>query len=156
MRGIHGVRCRDYVLIALMVALFSWAYTVIFSDLPTPRSSVAIGDMTIMVEIARTSTEQKKGLSGRLSLSEGEGMLFVFDHLDRYGFWMPDMHFAIDIIWIDSDGHIVDITHDVTPESYPAVFTSSTPAQYALEVPAGSALRYGWKIGDNTEFQLEK
>lgn len=79
-------------------------------------------------------------------------MLFVFDRPDRYGFWMRDMHFAIDIVWIDNNWRIVDITHELTPESYPNTFAPSAPALYALEVPAGSALRYSWKVGDSVDF----
>lgn len=101
-----------------------------------------------MIEIVRTSEEFARGLSGHAPLAENEGMLFLFDQPDRYSFWMPDMRFAIDIIWIGSDWRIVDISHNVTPESYPEVFTPSAPAQYVLEVPADSAERYGWKVGE--------
>ena len=118
---------------------------------PSPallRGSVAIDGTTLAVEVVRTPAEQRQGLSGRPTLPEGKGMLFIFDHPDRYAFWMPDMHFAIDIIWIGSDGHIVDIASNVSPESYPKTFTPNKAAQYALEVPAGSASRHGWHIGD--------
>lgn len=118
----------------------------------TKASRIIIDGTATVVEVARTGEEQQKGLSGRPSLPEGKGMLFIFSHPDRYGFWMPDMHFAIDIIWIGPDWHIVDISPDVIPESYPNVFTPSIPARYVLEVPAGTASRYGWKTGDSVAF----
>lgn len=109
--------------------------------------SLNIGTTTISVEIARAASERKQGLSGRSSLEQYHGMLFIFDHPERYGFWMPDMCFAIDIIWIDADWRIIDISKNVTPESYPELFTPTTPALYVLEVGAGTAQKFGWEKG---------
>ena len=151
----HGhvkqVRLRDYFITAFLFVLFFWAYSTIIPFSP-PQSSVTIGGTTISVELARTPAEQERGLSGRETLPEGTGILFIFDYPDYLGFWMPDMHFAVDIVWIGTDWYIIDITHDVTPESYPDIFTPSLPAQYVFEVPAGSAERYGWKVGDEVHF----
>lgn len=105
------------------------------------------GTTTITIEYARTPDEQLKGLSGRAALPEGNGMLFVFDSLDAHPFWMPDMKFAIDMIWIGKDKKIVYIKDNATPESYPAVFKSGTPALYVLEVPSGFAAKSGWIVG---------
>src|SRR4051812_34888171 len=51
--------------------------------------------------VAKSETERQKGLSGRKSLSQNQGMIFIFDHPDKYGFWMKDMLFPIDIIYIN-------------------------------------------------------
>ena len=149
MHHVRKAHIRDYFLVAFLGVLFLWAYLVLA---PVSRSTVVIDGVAIAVQLARTPAEQEKGLSGRLALPDGEGMLFVFDRPDRYGFWMRDMHFAIDIVWIDNNWRIVDITHELTPESYPNTFAPSAPALYALEVPAGSALRYSWKVGDSVDF----
>jgi hypothetical protein len=117
-----------------------------------PRALIPIAGTTIAVDIARTREEAQKGLSGRPKLLERTGMLFIFDHADRYGFWMSDMHFAIDIVWIDTDWRIIEISPSIIPESYPTVFTPPSPVRYVLEVPAGSAWRYDWKVGDKVEF----
>ena len=113
---------------------------------------LTINGTTFSVELAITPREWELGLSGRAMLSDKKGLLFFFDHSDRYGFWMPDMHFAIDIVWISRDWRIVDISPNIAPESYPTVFKPSTPAQYVLEVPAGSAWRYAWKAGDRVDW----
>jgi len=105
---------------------------------------MTIGTTTLRVEIAETSDAHVKGLSGRSKLTDGTGMLFIFDHPDLYGFWMPDMKFPIDIIWFGDDWHIVDIASDVSPDSYPKVFVPKAKAQYVLEAPAGTAHRWGW------------
>lgn len=103
--------------------------------LPTLR----IGEALVYVELARTPSEMSRGLSGRKSLPEDRGMLFVYDAAGFYHFWMPDMHFSIDIIWLDENYTIVDITYDLSPDTYPETFTSAQPAQYVLEVNAGWA-----------------
>jgi len=91
-------------------------------------------------------------LSNREKLAENQGMLFVFDHTDYHSFWMKDMRFAIDIIWIDENKKVVDITHNAEPESYPKIFKPSLPAQYVLEVNAGWAEEHRVKVGDLADF----
>lgn len=98
---------------------------------------ITVSGSPIAVLIADTEKERTKGLSNRSSLPPKQGMLFIFDKDDRYGIWMKDMLFSIDIIWIDEEGNIVDIIEHATPESYPQVFAPEKPARYVLEVPSG-------------------
>lgn len=104
--------------------------------LPTGR--VKIDGVVFNVLVADTKPARIQGLSGRSSLGERQGMLFVFDENDQQGIWMKDMKFPIDIVWISENFRIVDIKRDATPESYPEVFTNVRPARYVLELPAGS------------------
>lgn len=111
-------------------------------------TKLTLASTTVNVEIARTTAERDRGLSGRLTLAPDHGMLFLFDHPDTYGFWMPEMQFPIDIIWLDANWRIVDIAHSVAPESYPHVFTPKAPATFVLEVVSGLSEQSGWHIGD--------
>ncbi len=114
---------------------------------PNPQQLVQrhiqIGDATVVVDIADTEGLREQGLSGRASLAEGQGMLFVFPEDNTQGFWMKDMRFSIDIIWLSADGKVVTIKPDASPDSYPEVFYPTAPVRYALEVPAGFAARHG-------------
>lgn len=101
-----------------------------------------MGTATIAADIADTEQLREQGLSGRTSLSEGKGMLFLFEAPGRYGFWMKDMRFSLDIIWAAPDGTIVSIDHNLSPNTYPQVFYPAAPAQYVLEVPAGFAAKH--------------
>ncbi len=101
------------------------------------RATVAIGSVKVSVEVASTDRARTQGLSGRESLEAGEGMLFVFDTPGRYQFWMKDMHFPIDIMWISETGSIVSFAQNVPPSSYPMVYTPPADSLYVLEVPAG-------------------
>src|ERR1035437_4937756 len=83
---------------------------------------VKIRGQNIKVDLALTGVEQEQGLSGRTSLKNDEGMLFVFNTSGKYSFWMKDMNFAIDMIWISEDLRIVYIKKDARPESFPETF----------------------------------
>lgn len=115
-------------------------------------STLTAASTTIAVMLAETPEEHARGLSGREGLDADMGMLFIFDHSEQYGFWMPDMHFPIDIIWIGEDWRIVDIMPRTTPESYPTVFKPRVPARYVLEVNAGNTAAWGWDVGTQFVF----
>jgi uncharacterized membrane protein (UPF0127 family) len=105
------------------------------------------------VELAISRAERAQGLSGYPLLAEDKGMLFVFDQSGRHSFWMKDMNFAIDIIWIDENLQIAYIQKDAKPESYPAQFMPDKPAKYVLEVVSGFSEKNNLKIGDKIEFE---
>lgn len=109
---------------------------------------VAVGSTEIQVEIADSSAKRVLGLSGREGLAPNSGMLFIFDSDQKWGMWMKDMRFPLDIIWADAVGNIVTIARGISPESYPKVFEPSAPARYALEVPAGWSAAHGVVEGD--------
>jgi len=110
---------------------------------------VKIGGKTINVEIADTLEKQLEGLSGRESLAENNGMLFVFNEAKSYTFWMKDMNFSLDIIWIN-DNEVVDFIENAQPskEKIPPSFYPQTPADKVLEAPAGSVKKLNIKVGD--------
>lgn len=112
----------------------------------------AIGNTKISVELALTNEAKAKGLSGRETLSEDSGMLFVFDYPLIHPFWMKDMNFPIDMIWIDENGIIVYIERNAKPESFPNVFGSNVESKYVLEVVSGFSDKHQLKIGDRVTF----
>jgi len=88
------------VLALVLVSTLSAAY-LLMRPPSNNAPQIRIAGVTLTVEIAKTSTEQAKGLSGRDKLPADHGMLFVFDHEDFWGFWMIDMKFPLDIIWFN-------------------------------------------------------
>jgi len=96
---------------------------------------------------------RQKGLSGRESLSPKSGMLFVFDSSsEKNCFWMKDMKFAIDMVWIDDQKNVVTVTQNVGPDTYPSVFCPEVSVKYGLEINAFSAEKYGIKTGEKLSF----
>jgi uncharacterized membrane protein (UPF0127 family) len=121
------------------------------APLPHHEPMVRINDLSIPVEIADSSEEWSRGLSGRQSLPAEQGMLFVFPAPGMYPFWMPDMRFPIDIIWIDQDRRVIGVSENVPPlenAAKPVYYRPPSPAQYVLEVNAGFARSHGITVGD--------
>ena len=118
------------------------------------KSTVKIGDLEIKVDISDTVKLQTRGLSGRSNLDEEEGMLFIFPDEEVRYFWMKDMIFPIDIIWIDKGGTIIGIVKDAAkpegdiPDYKLHIYTSFEPVSYVLEVNAGFSDRHNIKVYD--------
>ena len=113
--------------------------------LPTSVIKSPRGD--IQVFVAKTSESRGHGLSGYPALKPDQGMLFIFPTASTYSFWMKDMNFPIDIIWMNSDKKIVNITRNVSPESYPETFASPGIIQFVIEVASGEAQKHGFELG---------
>lgn len=118
--------------------------------LPTVETgkSVRIAGTVVKVDIADTPDTRQMGLSGRPGLEKDEGMLFIFPDDGLHGFWMKDMRFSIDILWLDSAGKVVHIVENAPPESFPESFSPEKPARFVLELSAGSVERLGIELGD--------
>ena len=111
--------------------------------------TVCVKDVCVQVEVVDSDAARQQGLMFRENLPGGQGMLFVFEDEGRYGFWMKNMKFPIDIIWVDKEETIVDTKPDLSPcpESC-EIFSPRDKALYALEVHAGFARRNKIEIGD--------
>ncbi len=138
------VGSRNIIFILTTIGVLFGVLLFVFRDRYLADSSVwlVIGTTEIAVEIADTIPEQINGLSGRVSLPEHTGLLFVFNTIDTHGIWMKDMLFPIDVIWLDEQLRIVDIKRDFKPESYPEIALPKQPARFVLEVPAGFSTKY--------------
>ena len=115
-------------------------------------STVQVGGKTVRVTVADTPETRQKGLGGRNGLAPDEGMLFIFPQDGKYGFWMKDMKFPIDILWLSGARRVVYMAQNVSPDTYPEVFAPTTPARYVLELPAGYAKAYTVGVGDEVRF----
>ena len=74
-------------------------------------------------------------------------MLFVFDKSGFYPFWMKEMNFSIDIVWIGDNWEIIGVAENLNPDSYPQTFSPSQPVWLVLEVNAGWVKRHNIKTG---------
>lgn len=118
------------------------------------QSTVTLNGYELGIEIVRTSEDQARGLSGRGSLRENTGMFFVYEEPLIPSFWMKDMNFPIDIIWVGNDKRIVDISENIAPETFPQLFRPRAPVQYVLEVNAGWAKTHTVSVGNEIVLNL--
>lgn len=109
---------------------------------------------TFKVKVAKTEKEKQVGLSETKKLGEKDGMLFVFNAPEKYSFWMRDMDFPIDIIYIKGD-EVVDVIKNApaptSSNSELPIYQPSTEADKVLEVNSGIADKYNIKKGTKLE-----
>jgi uncharacterized membrane protein (UPF0127 family) len=134
-----------------IVLVFLVVFDAFFHNKPT-KMDVVLGGKTFIMDIADTPVLQTQGLSGRTALSNDAGMIFVFSTPGEYGFWMKDMNFPLDIVWISPDSHIIFMEKSLATSTYPQVYYPTSPAQYVLEISAGQADALNLKIGDAVNF----
>lgn len=164
-----GYRVKKLLVLLFLLILgygAYYVYTEYFKPEPSQptvlktTSNVQIGDAIYQVELADTDNERSQGLSGRESLGANRGMLFIFDTKDLYAFWMKDMLFPIDIVWIE-DAKIVDLTENVpvpVTATYLPKYQPKSPVDKVLELEAGEIKKQGFTVGQQvtiTIFQFQ-
>ena len=105
------------------------------------------------VEMATTEDERQKGLMYRRELADGKGMLFDFSPEQPISMWMKNTYISLDMIFIRADGRISRIAENTEPEST-KIISSGGLARGVLEVPAGTAQKYGIAPGDRVSHPL--
>lgn len=112
------------------------------------RGSAEIGENKLEIYLAKTPLEQAEGLSNFNTLGTDEGMLFIYDTPSKPAFWMKEMKFPIDIIWI-LDNKIVDITENVSTDNGELTkYYPNSDINRVLEVRAGYCQKNNVKRGD--------
>jgi uncharacterized membrane protein (UPF0127 family) len=114
----------------------------------------AVAPTPFQFEVVTTQAAQEKGLGGRTDVPSNYGMLFVFPKDAPQQFWMKDMLVPIDMIWIRDDGTVAGIEREVSPKTYPKIFTSPEPVRYVLETRAAEAGRLGITTGTKLNLPL--
>jgi uncharacterized membrane protein (UPF0127 family) len=138
-------------LIFLMVALPLVAASCNKSSLAQDEV-IQIKQHKIVVQLADTPAKRQAGLSGIQNISDSEGMLFLFSTPSQPQFWMKDMNFPIDMIWINGN-KIIGITDNVkpqpnTPDDRLILYAPPSVADKVLEVNAGWTFRHDVWAGD--------
>ena len=119
--------------------------------------NVIVNGVVLVADIAATDEQRTKGLSVKDSLADNEAMLFVLDNEGEHTFWMKNMKFPIDIIWIDTDKTVVHIEHNLQPcssELFCPTYKPNDESLYVLETVGGFAERHDIVKGTIVEFEL--
>ena len=147
------------LLFLIIILIFGGLIFYFFIKGSAVNGKVIVQEETFNVQIVEKSDELKKGLSGRGSMPANQGMLFIFPSKGDYPFWMKDMEFPLDIIFI-SDKKIVTIFEEVQaplyPNDNPPLYRSKVPADKVLELNAGSVKKFNIKVGDEVIIEKSK
>ncbi len=111
---------------------------------------VMVGTTQFSVEIADTPQKQIQGLSDRPNLPRDNGVLFRFTTPRRYDFWMKDMLFSIDFVWIRG-GKVVGVTENARHEAPRTIYSPPEAVDMILEINAGVVREKGIVVGDIVE-----
>jgi hypothetical protein len=113
---------------------------------------------TVHVELAKTDAERDYGLMGRTSLPQGRGMLFIQDQPGKNSYWMYHCKIGLDIVWMDEDHRIVEMSPNTPPcigkASTCPSYGGHTTSSYVLELPVGSIKARGLEVGQTVNFNL--
>lgn len=121
-----------------------------------PTTQVRLGSGAFEARIANTDALRQKGLSGTPALRNNQAMLFDFESEGRWGIWMKDMNYPIDIIWLDDEKAVVYIVRNAPPATEnPITYTPKQDARYVLEIMAGAAQSNNIRVGEKAVFTLE-
>lgn len=112
------------------------------------ESCIRVGKICYDLEKADTNESRIRGLSGRESLADNAGMLFVFESEGEQCMWMKDTLIPLDMIWLDSSKRVIKIEENVTPDTFPTAFCPDTPARYVIELFQGDVQKNRVQIGD--------
>ncbi|MGB9848024.1 MAG: DUF192 domain-containing protein [Minisyncoccia bacterium] len=149
---------QSKIMIILAIVLIILLIVGIYFVLKKERSEVWFKNqnLKVEVEVAETLWEQARGLMGRQSLAEDEGMLFVFSDEAPRRFWMKNTFIPLDLIFISAEKKIVEIKPSFEPcvEDPCPIYQSQLPAKYVLEVNGGFCERHNIRVGDELELSF--
>ena len=146
---------KKLTILVLTIAVLMGIVGLIFKKQTPPPAdlySLIVGDAQIKVELAESQGARAQGLGGRKSLPQDQGMFFIFEKSEAHPFWMRDMQFPLDIIWLDENYKVVYIEKNIDPATYPKSFGPDVPTQYVLEINAGWAEKNKINAGSQAVF----
>ncbi|MCP4618294.1 MAG: DUF192 domain-containing protein [Bradyrhizobium sp.] len=141
---------RLWLAVALTAVFAAQARAANFSTLEIATKT---GVHIFSVEMATTEEERQTGLMYRKELADGKGMLFDFTPEQQISMWMKNTYIPLDMIFIRADGRISRIAENTEPQST-AIISSGGLARGVLEVPAGTAQKYGIAPGDRVSHPM--
>ncbi|HYH75462.1 MAG TPA: DUF192 domain-containing protein, partial [Candidatus Saccharimonadales bacterium] len=148
---------KHYAVAALAVVAIAVAAVIVTvysktggTDVPAASYRLSFADRSYNLSVAVTGAEQERGLSGRDNLPGNQGMLFWYPDSQERCFWMKDMQFPLDIMWVSADKKVVKLAENVQPDTYPEAFCAK--AQYVIELNAGQAERNRLQQGQSLNF----
>jgi uncharacterized membrane protein (UPF0127 family) len=133
-----------YSLIIAAVILVTALVLRLVQTVETPKpvlAEVTVAGRTFQVEVADTAAKRTQGLSGRASLALNQAMYFPMPRPDIWAFWMKDMKFPLDIVWIRS-GKVIGVAAEVpqpTGNEVPRTVMPDSPADAVLEINSNVA-----------------
>jgi len=151
------IKTRVLLLALACTALFGifFLFQKINSGVYDKSYKLHLANKDILLTVVNTNEEKNLGLGNKESLLADKAMLFVFKDPAKYGIWMKDMKFPIDIFWLDEKKQIITIETNISPNTYPKVFYPSNKSSYVLETNRNFAKENNLSVGKVLNFDLK-
>lgn len=146
---------RENIRLILGAAVVIFLLLLLLTFILSRKSTkVTVGGQTFSVKVAKTDKEKQVGLSETKKLDKNKGMLFIFDNPDYYAFWMKNMKFPIDIIYINGDKvtYVVHSAPAPTGSNLP-IYQPNEKSDKVLEINSGLSKTYNIKAGSPVKIQ---
>ena len=104
-------------------------------------------DVLYQVEIADTQEKAMKGLMGRKSMPQNQGMLFIFPQPQFIKMWMKNTYIPLDMIFFNSQNQVIYLYEGARPMDE-SIISCPWPAQKVLELNAGQIQKQAIQLGD--------
>jgi uncharacterized membrane protein (UPF0127 family) len=149
----HRLRFLALICACLTVLCCVGAHT---ADPVNSRTVTLPDGFAVRAELKVTPSEMALGMMYRDSVADGEGMLFVHAQQGLNPYWMGHCKFPLDMIWMDSNHKVVEISANTPPcpsgggecPNYGGHF----PSQFVLEIGGGQAARHNVRPGSELRF----
>ena len=130
----------------------------LFSELRDMEiTKITINDFELDVEVVNSAESTRQGLSDRDEIGS-DGMLFIFPESYQRNFWMYNMRFDLDFVWINGD-RVVGITKDVkkpktgTKNEDLELININEATDKVLELNVGGIDKYDIGVGDHISLE---
>jgi len=149
----HKFKIVLFIVIAVLVYVFYYNFY------RYSGTTVNINGYVFKTDVVTSIVDMQKGLSGRETITDNQAMLFVYEDKNKRVFWMKDMNFNIDLLWIDDD-QIVGYEKDMlapakdTPLDNLKRYSSNAKVNKVLEIKAGLIDKLNIKIGDKVNINI--
>ena len=151
-------QARFWIALLVIVAMLGFVFYTFYARTQGAKNAgpqletatITVGNGILIVDVAQTVAEQQHGLSDRPSMAQDHGMIFPISPPGRPGFWMKDMSFPLDMIYINK-GRVVEIKNNMQPLLVPIPFYPDAETDTVLEVNAGWAAKNYLSVGDSVQ-----
>lgn len=156
-RSLSGNLSTTLIISGVLLAIGITFFLFIMPRILSPSTDLWLGDGVFKAKVALDENARTKGLSGLNQLGEEEALIMAYPTDDKWGIWMKDMSFPIDIVWLDRDKRVVSIVKNASPEDSTSVtHQPKDPSRYVIELPAGTVDRKSITVSKTAVFQVNE
>lgn len=117
-----------------------------------PERRVIRAGQTLRVAVADSPATVGPGLSGQPGLARDRALLLVAPDGDTR-VTMLGMRFALDVVWLDAEGTILQVRRGVPARPWPLSYAGPSAASSVLELGTGGAERYALTAGSRLDLR---